>query len=93
MKYVPLNRHLLLEDVESDAQSAGVLLPDDYKIIKNFGIYRVVDFSLDCDTFFEAGEVVVVEENMVRQVELGTDKKYYVITENLVVLRGGVEEE
>jgi len=26
-------------------------------------------------------------------VELGTDKKYYVITENLVVLRGGVEEE
>jgi len=76
MKYVPLNRHLLLEDVESDAQSAGVLLPDDYKIIKNFGIYRVVDFSLDCDTFFEAGEVVVVEENMVRQVELGIDYKY-----------------
>ena len=93
MKYVPLNRHLLLEDVENTEKSAGVLVPDDYKIIKNFGIYRVVDFSLDCDTFFEAGEDVVVEENMVREVELDTEKKYYVITENLVVLRGGVEEE
>ena len=93
MKYVPLNRHILLEDVESTEKSVSVLVPDDYKIIKNFGIYRVVDFSVDCDTFFEAGEVVVVEENMVREVELDTDKKYYVITENLVVLRGGVEEE
>jgi len=93
MKYVPLNRHILLEDVESTGKSPAVLVPDDYKIIKNFGIYRVVDFSLDCDTFFEAGEVVVVEENMVREVELDTEKKYYIITENLVVLRGGVEEE
>jgi len=93
MKYVPLNRHLLLEDVERPEKSAGVLVPDDYKIIKNFGIYRVVDFSVDCNTFFEAGETVVVEENMVREVELDTDKKYYVITENLVVLRGAVEEE
>tara|TARA_R110000824_G_scaffold58132_3_gene157466 strand:+ start:3863 stop:4144 length:282 start_codon:yes stop_codon:yes gene_type:complete len=93
MKYVPLNRHLLLEDVETTDPSASVLVPDDYKIIKDFGTYRVVDSSLDCDAFFEPGEVVVVEENMVRPVELDSRQKYYVITENLVVLRGAVEEE
>jgi hypothetical protein len=31
--------------------------------------------------------VVVVEENMVREVEL-SGEKYYVVPENLVVLRG-----
>ena len=92
MKYVPLNRHLLLEDMESTTEGSPVLVPDDYKVIKNFGTYRVVDFSLDCDTFFDAGEAVVVEENMVREVEIDAAKKYYVITENLVVLRGATEE-
>ena len=94
MKYIPMNRHLLLEDAkEPSKEGSQVLVPDDYRVIKNFGTYRVVESALDCDNYFDGGELVVAVENMVQEVELPGDKKYYVIPENLVVLRSGVGEE
>tara|TARA_R110000824_G_scaffold80195_1_gene201859 strand:- start:223 stop:549 length:327 start_codon:yes stop_codon:yes gene_type:complete len=92
IKYIPLNRHVLLEDVElEDKGSSPVLTPDDYKIIKDFGTYRVSESAIDCSIYFQPGELVVVEENMVREVEL-SGEKYYIIPENLVVLRGSEVE-
>jgi hypothetical protein len=94
MKYIPLNKYVLLGDIEdSQATDTKVLVPDDYKVVKNFGTYRVVDFSMDCDTYFEPGEEVIVEENMVREVELSKDTKHYVVPENLVILRKNSEAE
>lgn len=92
IKYIPLNRHVLLEDVElSEKGSSAVLTPDDYKVIKDFGTYRVSEAAIDCNIYFQPGELVVVEENMVREVEL-EGEKYYVIPENLVVLRASEVE-
>jgi len=88
LRYVPLNRHLLLEDVDlAEKSPSPVLVPDEYKVVRNFGIYSIVEAAIDCDTFFQNGEMVVVEESMVREVELPGDKKYYVLPENLVILR------
>ena len=48
MRYIPLNRHVLLEDADiSDKGSSQVLVPEDYKVIKNFGTYRVVESAID----------------------------------------------
>ena len=88
LRYVPLNRHVLLEDADlREEGSPTVLVPDDYKVIKNFGTYRVVESAIDCDIYFQDGELVVVEENMVREVEVPGDKRYYILPENLVILR------
>ncbi len=88
IRYIPLNRHVLLEEANlNDKGSSPVLVPEDYKIIKNFGTYRVVESAIDCDIFFQNGELVVVEENMVREVEVPGDKRYYVLPENLIILR------
>ncbi len=90
LRYIPLNRHVLLEDADlTDKGASPVLVPEDYKVIKNFGTYRVVESAIDCDIYFQNGELVIVEENMVREVEVPGDKRYYVLPENLVVLRVG----
>lgn len=89
LHYIPLNRHLLLEDVD-DPEEEGkskVLVPEEYKIVKKFGTYRVVESAPDCNTRFNSGGLVVVEEGMVREVDIPGKKKYYVLPENLVVLR------
>jgi len=88
--FVPLNRHVLLEDVEpTEKEISPVLIPEDYKMVKEFGIYRVIESALNCENYFPQGQLVVVEENMLRQIDLGTNKKYYIIPENLIVLRSG----
>jgi len=86
--FAPLNRHVLVEDVEpTEKETSPVLVPEDYKLVKDFGIYRVVAAAVNCENYFSEGQLVVVEENMLRQVDLGTERKYYIISENLIVLR------
>jgi len=89
LHYIPLNRHLLLEDVEEPEEvgKSKVLVPEEYKVVKKFGTYRVVESAPDCNTRFKNGGLVIVEEGMVREIEIHGDKKYYVLPENLVVLR------
>ncbi len=87
MKYSPFNRHLMLEECEANEEApiSKVLVPDDYKAVKDFGTYRVVGKSMDCSPVFAVNSRVIVEESMVRSVSLG-DKKIFIIPENFVVL-------
>jgi len=88
IRFLPLNKYVLLEDAEKKEQSQSpVLVPEDYKVAKDFGVYRIVESSLRCENHFTVGQLVVVEENMIREVDLGDDKRYYVIPENLIILR------
>jgi len=87
VKYTPFNRHLVLEECGANEETSipKVLVPDDYKSIKDHGIYRIVGMSLDCSTVFATGARVVVEESMVRTIDLGTEKTF-LISENFVLL-------
>ena len=87
MKYIPFNRHLVLEehDTNEETSVSKVLVPDDYKSIKDHGIYRIVGKSLDCSPVFATGARVVVEESMVRAIEMGAEK-IFLIPENFVLL-------
>ena len=87
MKYVPFNRHLLLEECERDEETSvsQVLVPDDYKVVKDFGTYRIVAKSSDCATVFSLGARVVVEESMVRKVPTEEGDKF-ITSQNYVLL-------
>ena len=90
MRYTPFNRHLVLEecDIGEKTSVSKVLVPDDYKDVKDYGTYRIMGKSLDCSPVFALGARVVVEESMVRSVELGNEK-IFLIPENFVLLYEG----
>jgi hypothetical protein len=73
-RYKPFNRHLLLAKVT-----------DDYKVVEDFGTYRVVSRATDCSPSFRTDCKVVVEETMVRSVKL-RGETFYLVPENYVVL-------
>tara|TARA_R100000008_G_scaffold86307_1_gene78829 strand:- start:8269 stop:8550 length:282 start_codon:yes stop_codon:yes gene_type:complete len=86
----PLNRHLVLEEVEIEEEKEEgslVLVPEDYKLKKQsvHGVYKVVGRAQDCEKINEkiVGKNVVVEEGMVQKVSLGKEK-YYLVLENYV---------
>jgi hypothetical protein len=86
-RYKPFNRHLLLAKVTEDEKTtkATVLIPDDYKVVEDFGTYRVVSRATDCSPSFRTDCKVVVEETMVRSVKL-RGETFYLVPENYVVL-------
>lgn len=90
MKYVPFNRHLLLEECRENEETSvsKVLVPSDYKVAKDFGTYRIVGKSLDCAPVFSIGARVVVEESMVRKLPVEEEGKY-IVSQNYVLLYEG----
>ena len=86
-RYKPFNRHLLLTKVREDEKTTAgtVLIPDDYKVVEDFGTYRVVSRATDCSPSFRTDCKVVVEETMVRSVKL-RGETFYLVPENYVVL-------
>ena len=98
MVFVPLNKHLLVEEVDlSTKQESLIALPEDY-VKKSGDRYCTVRFicnAEDCisiydDLFDSSGDVIlVVEKSMIEEVFI-KDNKYSIIHQNYVV---GVMEE
>ena len=91
MKFMPRNRHLLIEEVEKDIQEQPtILLPEDYK--PDESRYMVVDimgYSPDCMIERHRAHRAVINKNMIEEVE-ACGHKYKLILENYVL--GFVEE-
>ena len=88
--FKPLNRHLLVEKVELEAEKEKedslVLVPDDYKLIKKsaHGLYKVIAEAEDCEKVSNCeGREIVVDESMVQKIALN-NKTYYLILENYI---------
>ena len=98
MVFVPLNKHLLVEEIDlSEKEESLIALPEDY-VKKSGDRYCTVRFicnAEDCisiyDDFFDSnGDVIlVVEKSMIEEVFI-KDNKYSIIHQNYVV---GVMEE
>jgi co-chaperonin GroES (HSP10) len=98
MIFVPLNKHLLIEEIDlSEKQDSLVSLPEDY--IKKSGdrycTARFICHAEDCISLYEElfdsnGDVIlVVEKSMIEEVII-KDNKYSIVHQNYVV---GVMEE
>ena len=87
--FSPLNRHVLIEKVEEESleseEKSLVLLPDDYEIKSQFGLYKVVHHAQDCEKIDESyiDREIVVEQSMVQEVTV-RNRQYYLILENYI---------
>ena len=82
MKIVPKNRHLLVELVEDEQESKpAVLLPDDYKPVKEFTTAKVLAVHPSVSEDFTEGNHVVAESQMFRKLTID-DKEYYLLQAN-----------
>jgi co-chaperonin GroES (HSP10) len=92
MQLKPMNRHLLIQQVEDEAVeggSHGILLPEEYKPKKQrYASVRLVDFAADCNSIGELirGNDYIVDSTMIESV-LYRGKTYTVILENYVIAR------
>ena len=98
MVFVPLNKHLLVEEIDlSEKEESFIALPEDYikKSGERYCTVRFVCNAEDCisiydDLFDSDGDVIlVVEKSMIEEVFI-KDNKYSIIHQNYVV---GVMEE
>ena len=84
----PLNRHLLVEEIEEalEKEESLVLVPDDYSIKKSpHGTYKILKLAPDCEKLREEhiNCNIVVDESMVQEITVG-DQRYYLVLENYV---------
>tara|TARA_Y100001937_G_C7120160_1_gene332174 strand:- start:1980 stop:2246 length:267 start_codon:yes stop_codon:yes gene_type:complete len=84
MKVYPKNRNLLIEILEEETEETGILLPDDYQIIKDFVVAKVLAVHPSVSEEISEGSLVVAEANMVRKVEV-KGEEHYLLQANYVL--------
>jgi len=83
----PLNRHVLLEPVESketEKEQSTILVPDDYSVPKSrHGLCKILAVARDCDKFNDAdvNKIVLINNSMVEEIKI-EDTVYYLMLEN-----------
>ena len=82
----PVNRHLLVEPIQSDDRGeAVVLIPESSIKSSAYSLVKLLAVSSDCEKFNgEVGSTLVVNTNMVEEVQVGEDK-FNLILENHVL--------
>ena len=85
MKFLPRNRHLLVEKISKTTEEETVfILPEGYSAKETkYELVKIIDFSDDCTLNCYQGAVAVVNGNMVEEVEAGKEK-FSLILENYV---------
>jgi hypothetical protein len=87
--FSPLNRHLLIEEVEEEPiekEESLVLVPEDYSIKKSpYGLYKVLKIASDCEKFGEKyiNYNIIIDESMVQKITI-SNQTYYLILENYI---------
>ena len=86
MNFYPCNRHLLLDPLpkEDGNEKPTVLLPEGYATPRDeFVAYVVVSTAPDVSVSAYAGDIVVVEDHMVRKINFEGDI-HHIVLENYV---------
>lgn len=85
---IPLNRYVRVE-IKSESPAEGdVLMPDGYKVAKEWESAQVRAVSSDCKMFeaSDVGNTIIFPGNMLVTVDVGGDKHFFV-QENYVVCK------
>jgi len=86
MNFYPCNRHLLLNPLTKDGEEEKptVLLPEGYTAPRNeFAAYMVLTSAPDVTVGAYPGDVVLVEDHMVRKIDFGGET-HHIVLENYV---------
>ena len=79
----PLNKHLLVEPINEEKKSSGVLVPDDIKIdISSYKLVRLIRAHAESSLYPNAN--LVVPTHMIEEVEF-LGNTYHLVLENYVV--------
>jgi len=85
--FTPVNRHIWIFPIESKKpkeKKTTILVPDDYKVAESpYKAFKVNGVAEDCTSGVSPGETIVVENSMVSEIELDSEKIYLVL-ENYV---------
>jgi len=82
MKVNPKNRHLLVDLIEEEQDdSSTVLLPDDYRPMKEFTTAKVLALDPAVSESFSEGTLVVAETQMFKKLAI-EGKEYYLLQAN-----------
>ena len=91
MRFVPINRHLLVEPLErpDKKEEAKILLPEDYTPKEPFAVVKLISASAEANSgknsyHWEPGKKLVVNANMLEKISV-EDKEFHVILENYVI--------
>ena len=80
---IPINRHLLVAPADEDAEKPSVLIPAGVQVKpRGYKPYQIV--QRPNDSKLQKGEVIIVPDHMVEQLEC-FGKTYYLVLENHVV--------
>mgnify|MGYP003653491306 CR=1 FL=1 len=83
----PCNRHLVVDPLDpenQDKEASAILLPEEYSNLPIYGQGRVLAQSADCTVDVIVGEIVVYQNSMLEEIDVGT-KKYNLILENYIL--------
>lgn len=84
MEIYPKNKHLLIELIEEEEDITSVLVPDDYRPMKNHILAKVVRVHDSVKDEIGKGSLIVAESNMLREVDIHGNT-YYLIQANYVL--------
>jgi len=84
--FKPVNRHILIELInEVDDKSAQILLPDDYKPIKEkYAVATVKGISDDLNFDLQIDNKIIIDQSMIDEIAVNCTT-YSIILENYVV--------
>ena len=91
MRFKPMNRHLLVETLDKDAEDEageyGIVLPDSYKPKQEAYVpVRLIGFANDCNSVGDLVEnsIFLVEASMINELKFDNET-FEVILENYVL--------
>jgi co-chaperonin GroES (HSP10) len=84
--FKPVNRHILIElDNDADDKSAKILLPDDYKPVKEkYTVATVLGLSEDLNFNLKVDNKIIIDQSMIEEIAVN-HTTYSIILENYVV--------
>jgi len=86
-KFIPCNRHLLIEcqPQEANEEPSVVLIPEGVTIAPAYSLVKLLAVAPDCEKFNgETGALLIVNSGMIEDIEVGKTC-FSVILENHVV--------
>tara|TARA_R110002020_G_scaffold28255_12_gene90337 strand:+ start:587 stop:868 length:282 start_codon:yes stop_codon:yes gene_type:complete len=89
VRFVPVNRHLLVEPLPEVKEEAKILLPEDYRPKEQFAVVNLLRASPESNSgpnsyHWKPGRKLIVNAAMLEEIKI-EDQVYHVILENYVV--------
>lgn len=91
-KIIPCNRHILISPLESEEEEEELIVPEQFRQVQTtkpqYTKWKVEetsqDITVEVSMRIKKGDIVLVEDNMVKIIEDGDDTKFLIL-ENYVL--------